>query len=384
MDARHDIRPSHITPSDEPLGLFQLVRTVVKNPMQIWPAAIYREPLVRWRALRQDMVFVTSPDLIREVLVEQADAFDKGELMRRALKPAIGEAILTANGAHWRWQRRAAAPIFRQEVVLGFVPIMVEAAERTGERWLSSAPGSEFNVSHEMMRTTFDVVLGTMLSGRAKMDVVRIENAITHYLESIGWVTALALFRAPRWMPYPGCLRARRARNYLKAVLAQAVVDCRRQGGGTNDLVARLMAASDPETGQSMSDRDLADNLLTFITAGHETTAVALAWTFYLLSLDPAAEERVVREIATVPGGARWRRAHRGAGLHAARCSSRRCGLIRRFRSSTAARRATCGSAPRPFPGACRFTFPSMRCTGTSRSGTTPTGSIRTVSPPRP
>ncbi len=294
------IHPSRITPPEEPLPPWRLIRTVIENPMQVWPASIYRQPLVRWHAFRQEMVFVISPDLIQDILVREADAFDKGEIMMRALRPALGEAILTADGERWRWQRRAAAPIFRQEVVDAFLPIMARAAQRTTARWLSGARDGELDISHEMMRTTFEVILETMLSGEVRMDAARMELAIKHYLESIGWVTALSLLHAPQWMPYPGYLRARRARAYLKLSLSEVVLACRRRHGRGSDLAALLASAADPDTGQSMNDRDLADNLLTFITAGHETTAVALAWTLYLLSLDPRVEERVVAEIASV------------------------------------------------------------------------------------
>jgi cytochrome P450 len=301
-------RPSRITPPEEPLGPLRLIREVVANPMQVWPARIYREPLVRWRALGQEMVFVVSPDLIQDVLMREADAFDKGEIMMRALKPALGEAILTADGERWRWQRRAASPIFRQEVIDGFLPIMARAAGRAVARWLA-APARELDISHEMMRVTFEVILETMLPGQAKMDVARMERAITHYLESIGWVTALALMRAPQWMPYPGYLRARRALAFLRRSLAEVVSACRAREGG-KDLAALLGQATDPQSGQRMSGADLADNLLTFITAGHETTAVALAWTFYLLSLDRGVEERVAAEVASVVKGDELRPEH--------------------------------------------------------------------------
>ena len=301
MDAEIQRHPVRITPPEGTLGTFNLLRTVIKNPMEIWPVSVYREPLVRWTVFGRDMIFVMAPDLVHEALVEKADAFDKGELMRRALKPILGEAILTADGARWRWQRRAAAPIFRQEMVLGYVPVMVAAAARTAQRLLAGA-GTQVNMSHEMMRTTFDVILETIFSGHASLDVVGIEEAITRYVESIGWITALALLRAPRGTPYPGYLKARRAGEYLKRVLAEVVTAQRASPVQATNLASQLMAATDPDSGRAMNDVDLRDNLLTFITAGHETTAVALTWTLYLLSLHPHVEERVVAEISSVVG----------------------------------------------------------------------------------
>jgi cytochrome P450 len=254
-------------------------------------------------------MFIMEPDLIRQVLVEQADAFVKAESLRRALQPLLGDAILTADGARWRWQRQAAAPIFRPDQIRSFVPAMIATAERRRELWLSRV-GEEVNVAQEMMHTTFDIIAETMLSGQGRADVSRVEQAFTDYLNPTSWATALILLRAPRWMPYPGRRRAERARDYLRGEVARIVSERRHGDQAYPDLITRLLKATDPETGRAMSDRDVVDNVLTFITAGHETTALALAWTFYLLSLHPGIEERVVQEIGAVTQGAALREEH--------------------------------------------------------------------------
>jgi cytochrome P450 len=294
--------PARLAPPTNLLGPLRLLRTIIRNPMEAWPGAIYRLPIVRWRAFGTRAMFVMDPELIREILVAQADAFNKGLLVKRAMSPVLGDAIFTADGAHWRWQRRAAAPMFRQEAISAFVPAMVAAAERAKERWSSLPPGAELNISHEMMRTTFEVVLETILASPRRMDVPRIEEAITRYLESIGWVTAIALLRLPPSTPFPGRRRTIRAGGYLRSIIADIVADCRAGRAGAG-LPAQLMAAADPDTGRAMDDRDLSDNLLTFIAAGHETTAVALTWTLYLLSTHPWAEAKVAQEIAEATGG---------------------------------------------------------------------------------
>src|SRR5438093_12979062 len=98
---------ARIEPPAERLPLLQLLRTVVDNPLKAWPRAIYRERLIRSRVF-----YVMAPDLIQQVLIDEADNFEKGEIARRALGPALGDAILTADGSRWRWQRRAVAPLF--------------------------------------------------------------------------------------------------------------------------------------------------------------------------------------------------------------------------------------------------------------------------------
>src|SRR5262249_54996427 len=114
---------------------------------------------------------------------------------------------------------------------------------------------------------------------------------------------ALALSRAPSWVPYPGLRKARRAREHLHHILASLIIESKDHPTSRSDLLSLLMNATDPETGKSMDEIDVRNNLLTFITAGHETTALALTWTFYLLSLYPEIEQRVRSEIATISGG---------------------------------------------------------------------------------
>ena len=163
--------------------------------------------------------------------------------------------------------------------------------------------GTEIDVAHEMMRTTFDVILRTMLPGRGNIDTELMERSVTSGLKSTSWIVALALVRAPSWVPYPGIYRTRRDRKRLHSILESLILEARQTRGKDNDLLSHLMNATDPETGKSMNAIDVRNNLMTFITAGHETTALALTWTFYLLSLHPEIEDRVRDEIAAVTEG---------------------------------------------------------------------------------
>jgi cytochrome P450 len=305
-----DVTPARIDPPARPLPLIQLLRTVVRNPLEAWPSAVYQEHLYRSRVLGRDAIYVMHPALIRQVLVDDADSFDKGEMARRALEPVLGDAILTSDGARWRGQRRAAAPVFRPEHLRGFLPSMIAAAERTRDRWLSLPRGAEIDVAREMMQTTFDIVLETTLSGRSNIDTTAMERAIADYLESTSWVMALAMIGAPRWVPYPGIGKARRGREHLQQLVDGLITDVQRSRAARNDLLSLLIGSKDPETGQSMSDMDVRGNILTFIMAGHETTALALTWTFYLLSLHPDVEERVRSEVASVTAGSSLRVEH--------------------------------------------------------------------------
>src|SRR5262249_2943716 len=104
--------PARIDPPAKPLWLLPFLRAMVRNPIEAWPRAVYREHLHRSRMPGRDAVFVMRPELIRQVLVDEADSFEKGAMARRALGPVLGDAILIAEGTRWRAQRRAPAPLF--------------------------------------------------------------------------------------------------------------------------------------------------------------------------------------------------------------------------------------------------------------------------------
>lgn len=303
VERDHRIVPAFPPPPAAELRRLKLLRTIVRNPIEAWPRLAFELPHTDATIFGRRVVSLMDPDLIKAALVDEAESFNKGEVAIRALKPAIGLGILTADGAHWRWQRRAAAPIFRPDSIRGFVPAMVAAAEATAERWAALPAGSVVDVAHEMMRTTFAIILDTMLADPHEIDPARVEKSISDYLEPVSWQAALTLVGAPHWVPYPGRARASRARHYLRAELAEIIARRRRTGETGSDLLGLLMRAEDAETGRHMNDEEIADNLLTFVTAGHETTALALAWTFYLLSIAPSVEERVVAEIRAPADG---------------------------------------------------------------------------------
>jgi cytochrome P450 len=125
--------------------------------------------------------------------------------------------------------------------------------------------------------------------------------AINPYLSATGGVVAIAQLGLPEGFPYPGRRRVMAARDHLRRVTAELVAE-RRKGGYRRDIVQALIDARDEETGEAMSDVEIVDNLLTFIAAGHETTALSLTWSFYLLSLHPEIEAKVLAEIAAATG----------------------------------------------------------------------------------
>jgi cytochrome P450 len=299
---------TRVIPGAPARNMLQAIRRSLRNPMEGWPAAIYQEDFCSRTALGYKTAFVTSPALVREVLLDKADHFSRTTTLKRGgLKRVLGDGLLTTDGAAWRWQRRIAAPIFRHDRLQAFIPAIQAAAAATAQN-LAGRAGQETDIAREMMHTTFAIILQTMLPGGTGIEAAKVEQAVDTLLASVNWNGILAMLGAPDWLPYPGKAQAARARLMLRAMAAGAVDARLLQHSATiqrgDDLLAHLAQAIDPDTGEHMPRGQVLDNILTFILAGHETTALALSWTFYLLSHYPAMAARVRRETEAVTGGA--------------------------------------------------------------------------------
>ncbi len=290
-------------PPPQPLGLRGLP-TVWRNYIETIPQAACEQGITHVRTHYSDVLLVCEPDVIGEILVEKANAFGRDPATRRSFKPVVGEnSIFVAEGAEWRWQRRAAAPIFRNETILSFVPVFAAMAERQVERWKAAQPDRPVDAAAAMTRTTFDIIVESMLGGSASLDADRYSHALTENFETIPWHLIYTMFGVPEWMPFPNRSRAMRSRDFLHRDMRRIIETRRAKPAPQPDLLDQLLAARDPETGRGMSDAEVVNNLLTFIAAGHETTAVALTWTLWLLAKDQASQQRAYNEVVEVTGG---------------------------------------------------------------------------------
>ena len=289
--------------SENLLTTLRILRKIVRNPIEAWPATVYTDPIIVTRMLGRKTIFVCHPDLVQQVLVDDSESFVKAESMRRSLEPGLGQGILTAEGQRWRLQRRVAAPVFRPAHVNSFLPAMLDASRETSERWANLADNTPLEISQQMTRVTFEIILDTMLSGAGDANLGKLEASIRDFLEGTSWTTALSAIGAPRWTPFPGKRRSERASAFLQRTVSERIAQRRHSGERRDDLLSLMLDAKDPETGVGLDDCDIRDNVLTFIGAGHETTALALTWTFYLLAKHPDIERKVLDEIRHVTGG---------------------------------------------------------------------------------
>lgn len=255
---------------------------------------------VRFRFAWMSYHLVNDAEGAHRVLVENAKGYHKSENYQ-GLKVMLGDGLLTSEGELWKRQRRLAQPAFHRESLTSFAEAMVSCTSDMLERWRSEEVGP-FDLHREMMRLTFRVVGKTLLGADLEADAREFGEALD---ESLRWANeyASSIVRVPPWVPTPRNRRFRRAERTIESVVMRVVEERRRQPAPRRDLLAMLMAATDDETGQGMSDKLLRDELLTLTLAGHETTANALSFVFYLLARHPEVHARARAEVRDVLEG---------------------------------------------------------------------------------
>jgi cytochrome P450 len=295
--------PPAVTPPDAPLPILTFLREFPKNPLRSVPRAAYERDIfvLRPKALRLTYAWITGPELVEEILIRRAGALEKSQVEKRVFDKSVGESVLTADGARWRWQRRVLAPLFRHQEIVAYVPRMSEAAEEQIAAWRASGAG-QHNIDEDMTVATLAVIMRTMLGNSDAGVGNRIMAATEGYLSKASWEAAYAILRFPNWMPHPGTWRMIRSARTSRGIMAGLIAERRAVGGADDDLLGRLLAARDPETDEPMDEEGLVNNLSTLLLAGHETTAKALSWTLYLLARSPQWQEAVREEVSQVAG----------------------------------------------------------------------------------
>ncbi|MBL8564421.1 MAG: cytochrome P450 [Hyphomicrobiaceae bacterium] len=310
-DSTRALYPPTFEPPSAPLPLLAFLTRCARNPLATIPAAAFTEAVTLIEPIQgRKLLWVCDPRWIEQILVRDAESYQKTELERRVFAPVVGDGVLTADGTNWRWQRRMLAPLFRHSEIMRYVPDMRGAAEACVARWRTSAATGLRSIDDDMTDTTFDVIVRTMLAGGAPGDVRSVLEAGNAYLAATPWVIAYGILGMPSWLPHPATWRLRRSARALRSAVGAIIADRRRRGGDANDLLARLLAARDPETGEPLSHDQLVDNLATLLEAGHETTAKALTWTLYLLARAPEWQHRVREEVHAATGGGQVEATH--------------------------------------------------------------------------
>jgi cytochrome P450 len=243
-------------------------------------------------------VLLSHPDWVEYVLVKNHQNFIKHRFFWRHVRAIFGQGLLTSEGEFWHQQRRLAAPAFAGSRLNGYGGTMVQYTERMLGHW---HPGQVFDAHHEAMALTLQIAAKTLFDAQADQDVAEVSRAIDQVLEQIA-----IRFRRPFWIPdsipLPGNIRYRRGVQRMDRLVARIIAERRDKAGDRGDLLSLLMQARD-EAGRPMSEGQIRDEVITMLLAGHETTALTVSWTWYLLGLHPAADAQLAAEVREVLGG---------------------------------------------------------------------------------
>ncbi|MEO1734332.1 MAG: cytochrome P450 [Pseudomonadota bacterium] len=295
--------PVRVKLGTEPLGIWGSWRTARRNVLEIIPDAATRLPIISGSTVRR-WHMVMDPDALRRVLLEHVDNYPKSIVTKNLLEPAIGDSLFIAEGAHWRWQRRTAAPVFSHRNVAALGPVMTSAAERSAARIAQAGPRKAVNVLDDMVTTTFEVIADVTFSGDGSFDRNAVHDAINAYIDAAGRISIFDVIGLPGWVPRPNRVVAVRSMQDMQAEADRAIERRAAAGSvGIPDLLDLLLQGEDSETARKMTVSELRDNLLTFIVAGHETTALALSWSLYLCGFDTEVQDRARAEAVSVLGG---------------------------------------------------------------------------------
>ena len=255
-------------------------------------------PLASFRIGPRRVFLASGPDLIEQVLVTDAKHYIK-HFGARAFKPVLGNGLVTSEGAFWHRQRKLIQPAFLKIRVQSYAQIMAELTDQMLDSW---SPGKSVQIDNEFEALTSKIALKTLFDLEDSGDRQRFSGTLKLAFELMN-VRLRRIFKLPLWVPTPANLRLQGAVGELDRTVEGFIASGRSRRDIGDDLLSRLLVAQH-EDGTRMSDLQLRDEAMTLYLAGHETTALTLAWSWYLLSQNPNVENELVSEWQHVLAGA--------------------------------------------------------------------------------
>jgi cytochrome P450 len=285
--------------------------TFWRNPIATWTRYNFERPITQANGVLGRIAVVCEPAAIRRVLIDNVANYRKDALQLRVLSPGLGNGLLTAEGADWRKQRRALAPLFTPRMVDGFTPAMIASAEWLVERWTPLRAGRRLDIAGEMSIAALEVLQRTIFPAGLARDPRDYVHALSGFVNSVGRLHPFDLVGAPRWLPRLGKPSSTKPLKFFDEAVDDIMA--RRRALETEppngdvkeparDLLTMLLDARDPQTGEGLTEEEIRANVVTFIAAGHETTANALTWSLFLLSQHHAWRDEVEHEVDEVLG----------------------------------------------------------------------------------
>ncbi|NUS20072.1 MAG: cytochrome P450 [Mesorhizobium sp.] len=296
-------------PRTEPPSTLEMMRIVYRNPLELWGENTYNQPWISANGVGGHLIVANDPGLIRHVLIDNAKNYKMATVRQLILRPILRDGLLTAEGEVWKRSRKAMAPVFTPRHIFGFAAPMLK---RTLEFVTRYEAGGMSDIAHDMTLLTYDILAETLFSGEIAGESGSFAKEIDRLFETMGRVDPLDLLRAPEWLPRLTRIRGRRTMAYFRNIVANTVKMReermkRDPDGVPQDFLTLLLRAEGPD---GLARAEVEDNIITFIGAGHETTARALGWTIYCLAEAPWERDKVEQEIDAVlarePDPTKW------------------------------------------------------------------------------
>jgi cytochrome P450 len=287
-------------PRTKPPSTLQMMRIVYRNPLELWGEPSYTEPWISVSGIGGPLVIANDPGLIRHVLVDNARNYKMATVRQMILRPILRDGLLTAEGDVWRRSRKAMAPVFTPRHIQGFAKPMLARAEDFAKQY--DTADEPVDIARDMTALTYDILAETLFSGDVAGEPGSFGHHVDRLFETMGRVDPLDLLRAPRWLPRLTRIRGQRTMEYFRKIVADTM-EMRKEKlardpcAAKQDFLTLLLRAEGPD---GLRREEIEDNIITFIGAGHETTARALGWTIYCLAQAPWERDRIEAEIDAV------------------------------------------------------------------------------------
>jgi cytochrome P450 len=291
-------------PRQRNLSFLGFVRALRNSAIESFAQEAYERDILERKLLGRSLFVVNEPGAIKRVLIDNAANYQKTEITRRILEPGLGKGLITAEGETWRAHRRTMSPAFDIRSIAAYTPVMTAAAEDLLAQWSAIPAGAAVDAATSMMEVTLNIISRTMFSNDSDDIVSIMERSAGRYqqemrpniMDMLGW---------PKWLAgLPRRNVAARTLGEFDRVVDRLIKERSRDPASyPKDLLARLVAARDEQTGVGMSAQEVRDHVITIFLAGHETTAMALTWTWFLLSQHPHVEAKLHAEIDAVLAG---------------------------------------------------------------------------------
>jgi cytochrome P450 len=286
------------------LPLFEFFRTLHDNMIATYAEEAYERGIIERKMFGRRRFLVNEPAAIKHVLLDNASNYQKTEITRRILEPGLGRGLITSEGETWRRHRRTMSPAFDQRSIAAYAPIMTAAAQEMLAAWGNLGAGAGIDVAPAMMQVTLNIISRTMFSTDSDRIVAIMERGAGRYQAQMR-PNMMDFLGLPAWLAGLGRLNVadRTLGEFDKEIDRLIKLRSSSPDDGPKDLLARLIAARDEHTGGGMNAREVRDHVITIFMAGHETTAMAMTWIWYLLSQHAAEEAKLHAELAAVLGG---------------------------------------------------------------------------------